>query len=228
MLEAWGITLILGLIWCQAISHFGASILLHKHYCHKAVKKVPVWYEWVWGWALMISYIRTPIGWISSHRMHHEFPDTEKDPHSPAIKGFWPVLFTVWHVPRIPKKYAKDLYKNPRLVFFHKYWLKIIFAVWIISYSIDVLLGNALSPYFFVGFALMPFIFSKIGFGLLNTVGHGVSGPNQISKGPSNVPWINFFISGEGWHKVHHERPSQARLHKYDTGGWLAEKFFVT
>ena len=73
----------------------------------------------------------------------------------------------------------------------------------------------------------MPFIFSKIGFGLLNTVGHGVSGPNQISKGPSNVPWINFFISGEGWHKIHHEHPGQLRLHKYDTGGYIAEKLFA-
>ena len=53
------------------------------------------------------------------------------------------------------------------------------------------------------------------------------SGPNKISKGPSNVPWINFFISGEGWHKIHHEHPRQLRLHKYDTGGFIAEKLFT-
>ena len=37
--------------------------------------------------------------------------------------------------------------------------------------------------------ALVPFIFAKIGFGLLNTVGH--------SNGPSNVPWLNLFIEDE-------------------------------
>ena len=223
----WILTFILGLIWCQLISHFGASILLHRHYSHRTIKKVPVWFEIVAMFGLMIAYIRTPIGWIASHRMHHLDSDGPTDPHSPARKGFWPVLFTIWDVPKIPIKHARDLYANPILVFYHAHWLKIIFAVWIISYSIDVLKGNALSPYFFVGFALMPFIFSKIGFGLLNTVGHGVSGPNQISKGPSNVPWINFFISGEGWHKIHHEHPGQLRLHKYDTGGYIAEKLFT-
>ena len=145
------------------------------------------WFEIVAMFGLMIAYIRTPIGWIASHRMHHLDADCETDPHSPARKGFWPVLFTIWDIPKIPIKHARDLYANPILVFYHKHWLKIFIAVWIISLLIGIK--------FFVAFALMPFIFSKIGFGLLNTVGHGVSGPNQISKGPSNVPWIIFFIS---------------------------------
>lgn len=31
------ITFILGFLWCQIISHFGASILLHRYYCHKQI-----------------------------------------------------------------------------------------------------------------------------------------------------------------------------------------------
>lgn len=29
-----------------------------------------------------------PIDWVSTHRYHHQFCDSEKDPHSP-IEGFW-------------------------------------------------------------------------------------------------------------------------------------------
>lgn len=213
------ITFILGFLWCQIISHFGASILLHRYYCHKQIKKVPVWFEVVGLFGLMIAYIRTPIGWIASHRMHHANSDSPTDPHSPAQKGFWKVLFTIWHVPTIPSKYARDLYQNPILVFYHKHWFKIIIAVWVISLLISI--------EFFIAFALMPFIFSKIGFGLLNTVGHGVSAPNDKSNGPQNKPWLNFFIAGEGWHKIHHEKPWQLRLHKYDTSGFIAEKLFA-
>ena len=210
-MEIWIYTILAGIIWSEIISHFGASILLHRYYCHKQFE-VPVWFEIVGLMMLMIAVIRTPIGWIASHRMHHRHSDSSDDPHSAKHVGFWKVLFTIWDIPNIPPKYAKDLFSNPRLLFCHKHWLKIWIAVWIISFLI--------SPYFFVAFALIPFIFAKIGFGLLNTIGHS-------TEGGSNVPWLNIFIAGEGYHRNHHENFRRVRLHKWDTGGWLAEKLFV-
>ena len=29
-----------------------------------------------------------PIDWVSTHRFHHQFTDSDRDPHSP-IEGFW-------------------------------------------------------------------------------------------------------------------------------------------
>ena len=205
------LALVLGITWSVFISHFGASILLHRHYCHKQFD-VPRWFEWVGLCMLMVACIKSPIGWIASHRMHHTYSDSPQDPHSSKHIGFWKVLTTTWDIPRIPIRFAKDLYQNSALVFFHHHWLKILIAVWIISFIVH--------PYFFVGFALVPFVFAKIGFGLLNTLGH------KDGK-PTNNPWINFFISGEGYHKEHHKNSKQVRLHKYDTAGWLAEKLFV-
>jgi len=205
----WLIVIFIGILWSQIISHWGASILLHRHYCHKQFK-VPGWFETIGLAMLMIACIRTPIGWIASHRMHHVHSDTEHDPHSPKYVGFWKVLSTTWEIPRIPIRYARDLYKNPKLVFCHNHWGKILFGANIVSFLIH--------PYFWVAFCVVPFIFAKIGFGLLNTVGH--------SKGPSNVAWLNLFIAGEGYHKNHHDNFRRIRLHKWDTGGWIAEKFF--
>lgn len=211
MIECLVISVIIGIIWSEIISHFGASILLHRYYCHSQFK-VPVWFEVVGLFMLSVSYIKTPIGWIASHRMHHTYSDTEKDPHSWQYIGKWKVLSTTWDIPKIPLKFAKDLYANPRLVFFHKYHKQILAAHWIISFLI--------SPYVFIAYALIPFIFAKIGFGLLNTIGHR-------EKGGSNVMWLNLFVAGEGFHKNHHENWRRVRLHKWDTAGWLAEKLFV-
>ena len=205
------IAILLGILWSEIISHFGASILLHRHYCHKQFS-VPVWFEVVALAMLMIACIRTPIGWIASHRMHHHHSDKPGDPHAAKHIGYWKVLFTTWTIPSIPPKYAKDLYANPRLVFCHKHWLKILVIVNVISIIIN--------PYFWIAFCVVPFIFAKIGFGLLNTVGHK-------TEGGANVPWLNFFIAGEGYHRNHHEDSRRVRLHKWDTGGWLAEKLFV-
>lgn len=203
------VSIILGLIWSVIISHLGASILLHRHYCHKQFD-VPVWFERMGLFMLMVAMIRTPIGWIASHRMHHAHSDSPGDPHAASQVGYFKVLTTTWSIDKIPIKYARDLYKNPNLVFAHKHWLKIFVAVWVITFLI--------SPYFFISFALIPFIFAKVGFGLLNTMCH--------KNGPTNVPWLNIFIAGEGYHKNHHDNGRLIRLHKFDTGGWLAEKFF--
>ena len=203
----WIYVLILGYLWGTLISHWGASILLHRHYCHNQFK-VPVWFETIGLGMLMIACIRSPIGWIASHRMHHTYSDSDKDPHSAKHIGFWKVLTTTWDIPRIPIRFAKDLYQNPRLVFCHKHWFKILIAAWIISLAID--------PKFFVAFCLMPFIHAKIGFGLLNTIGH--------SDGPTNKSWLNVFIAGEGYHEEHHKNSNKIRLHKYDTSGYAIEK----
>lgn len=210
MLEYVLLAILGGIVWSQIISHFGASILLHRHYCHKQFD-VPAWFEWVGLFMLSIAYVKTPIGWIASHRMHHAYSDTEKDPHSAKHVGFWKVLFTAWDIPVIPSKFARDLFKNKALVFFHKHHVKILLLHWVVSFLI--------SPYFFIAYALVPFVFAKIGFGLLNTVGHR-------EDGGVNTPWLNFFIAGEGYHKEHHEDSSKVRLHKWDTSGWIAERLF--
>ena len=72
---------------------------------------------------LMIACIRTPIGWIASHRMHHKHSDGPNDPHAAKHVGFWKVLLTTWDIKNIPMQYARDLYKNPRwpFVLYHLY-----------------------------------------------------------------------------------------------------------
>ena len=48
-----------------------------------------------------------------------------------------------------------------------------------------------------------------------------------LVEGGADVPWLNFFIAGEGYHRQHHNNFRKVRLHKYDTAGWIAEKLFV-
>ena len=200
----------LGFVWSQIISHLAVSIGLHRYFSHRQFKVSPV-VETLMLYMIMLACVRTPIGWIASHRMHHKYCDTERDPHSPRHKGFWRVLFTTWNLPKIPPSFARDLFRNPRLVWCHRHWRAFLAANWAIALYI--------SPELFVGYALVPFILARVGFGLLNTVGH-----SEIAA--SNKPWLNFILAGEGYHRVHHTDSRKIRLHKYDTGGWLAEKLF--
>ncbi len=204
-------SLLFGLIWSQIISHWAVSILLHRHYTHKQFQ-VPKWYERIGLGMLMICCVDSPIGWVAIHRMHHEHADHEEDPHAPKYVGYWRVLFSWLKVREFPTRYVRDLFRNKDIVFCHKHWLKILIIVNVLSFAI--------SPYFWLGFCAFPFVFAKIGFGLLNTVGHS-------EEGGSNVAWLNFFIAGEGYHRNHHQNWKRVRLHKWDTAGFIAETFFV-
>lgn len=204
----WAITI--GFFWSQIISHLAVSIGLHRYFSHRQFKVSPL-VETIMLYMILLACVRTPIGWIASHRMHHKYCDTDQDPHSPRHKGFWQVLFTTWNLPKIPPSFARDLFRNPRLVWCHRHWRAFLIVHWAVALYI--------SPTFFVGYALVPFVLARVGFGLLNTIGHA-----EIAA--SNKPWLNFILAGEGYHRVHHADSRKIRLHKYDTGGWLAEKLF--
>lgn len=149
---------------------------------------------------------RSPITWAAVHRLHHEYSDTKKDPHSPKFIGL-KSLFSLWTIDYIPKKYFKGLL-TPHLRFAHKYgkyvWLGIGLILLIIDFN------------FFAIFWLSPFLISYIGFGILNYFGHNPT--------PTNRLWINLFAPSEGWHEEHHNHPSKYKMNKYDIAGFIITK----
>jgi stearoyl-CoA desaturase (delta-9 desaturase) len=208
--ELW-LTLFLGFFWFQIIAHVGISAGIHRYFAHRAFKAGPI-FEVTVLYLTLLAGSRSPIGWIATHRMHHIYSDTDLDPHSPKYKGFWTVLFSQWDVKNIERKYVRDIFKNPRIKFFHKYWKQI----WIISGIISAVI----SPWVFLGFIVIPAILGHIGFGLVNALTHN---GNTVK----NVPIINILTAGEGYHAEHHEGKN-LRFHKYDLTGFILEKLKVT
>ena len=65
--------------------------------------------------------------WVAVHRKHHAFTDTEKDPHSPLVHGFWKIqLWNVYYYIREARnaetlaRWAKDIRED--------WWDKRIFS----------------------------------------------------------------------------------------------------
>jgi amino acid transporter len=103
----------------------------------------------------------------------------------------WRVLFSVYKVPTIPRKFIKDLLQNPRVMFFHKHGKIIWLAHIVLTYFIFGPVAIA------VNFLII--FYSYIGYGVLNTFGHD-------SEGPVNRFWISLIAPFEGQHRDHHER----------------------
>ena len=180
--------ILFGFLWYQIIASIGVKYGYHHYWAHKSFD-APVWYEWISLYLGLFAGIRSPIGWIGVHRIHHAYADTKKDPHSPIHVGYWKALTSTWTVPNIPRKYVKDIISNPRIKFVHKN-AKILWLGTGLILLIDYQL--------FLIFWLYPLVFGYIGFGLLNTLGH------KNGK-PSNSIITSIFTFNEGMHKGHHE-----------------------
>jgi len=205
------VMLLVGFIWYQFIAMFGLSIGLHRKFAHKQFE-TSKGFEVFALFLAMLAGSRSPLGWVGAHRIHHRHSDTEEDPHSPTHKGFWNVLLNNWRVKQIPRHYVRDLYRNPRIMFFHKHWLKLHIATAVITLLISVPI--------FIMFVLSPLVLGFVSYGIFNALGH------KDSK-----PVYNWFIgilsAGEQHHDVHHVNPGQIQLSKYDFAGLVATKLFT-
>jgi fatty-acid desaturase len=206
------ITFVLGYAFYYVAALLGISIGYHRYFSHRSFEAGPV-AEIVMLFFGQICGGRSAITWAAVHRMHHAGSDTESDPHSPQYKGWLNVLLSKWTVDYIPRKYIADLMKNPRVVFFHRYGNYIH-----VGWAIVVIASGGISG--FISFVAMPWILAYLGFGLLNWLAH-------TEGEPADIPFANIFAPGEGWHKKHHDRPRDSRLHKYDIAGWTVERLFT-
>ena len=193
-----------GYIFYFLAATIGISAGYHRYFTHKSFNATPL-IETIMLFFGLICGGRSALTWAAVHRIHHTESDTKQDPHSPIYVGMWNVILSRWSINYIPKKYIKDLIKNPRVVFFHKYgrYVHLGYA------SIIMLIGGLKLLLIFV---VIPFVIAWIGFGLLNWIAHK-------DGTPTDVPIMNILAPGEGWHKIHHDHPGWKSLHKYDIAG---------
>ena len=159
----------------------GITLGYHRYFSHKEFE-ASAWQEVVMLSLGIVCGGRDPISWVGVHRMHHHFADTEKDPHGTG----WTAFFSTWRVNSIPKKYVKDLYNNPRIVFFHRHK----FALWFLSFIVMLPIWE-----FWVGIQVLSFF----GFGMLNAFGH------RDGKPVNNI-FLNLIAPMEGAHAEHHKK----------------------
>ncbi|KAJ0075919.1 hypothetical protein Patl1_34532 [Pistacia atlantica] len=76
---AFGLYVVTGLL--------GITLSFHRNLSHRSFK-LPKWLEYLFAYCGVQALQGNPIDWVSTHRYHHQFCDSERDPHSP-LEGFW-------------------------------------------------------------------------------------------------------------------------------------------
>ena len=165
-----------GVIGYYILVTIGITLGYHRYFSHGEFKASKL-SEIIMLLCGVLCGGRSALTWAGVHRMHHAYADTDKDPHGTG----WTAFLSLWKVKQIPRKFVKDLIKNPRVMWFHKYG-KYIAILAFILFPIQM---------------LIIFFLSYLGFGMLNRFGH------KDGK-PVNRWWINLIAPWEGNHEDHH------------------------
>ena len=184
-------------IWWQFIACTSISSGYHRYVSHASFK-TGRWYIWYLQFIALFANPGPVLTWAATHRMHHRYSDTEKDPHSPVIKGFWKVYTHMWGKDVvIEKKMLKGLLDNQSIRFFYNWYFHILFSVAVVMLIID--------PMLLLFGLCVPIVFAFHGYGLINTIPH-------MTGTAKNSIISNILTGGEGWHANHHADSSNWRI----------------
>ncbi len=213
MILYWISCLLIGFMIAQAAS-LATTLYLHRGTTHRAITFHP-FIEFLFQLDLWLSTGINRKEWEAVHLCHHANADTEGDPHSPIILGFWKVqlfnAFFYWRAARDPKVLWYARHRQP--VGFEKIVSRIrgsgilglVFGI-ILSCSIFGIKTGLIVSFIH----LLFYVF------LLNNLVNGWCHYRGYKNYPQVVAFNNRFIAmitmGEGLHNNHHYSPGSPRL----------------
>jgi stearoyl-CoA desaturase (Delta-9 desaturase) len=216
--------------YCVSMTY--TSVFYHRTFTHGAVELSPRFRKFVIATGMWFTGIDLK-GWVCMHRLHHEFSDTEKDPHSPVFSGLW-YTFIQQHksferilirLIRGRKEYT-DIVKDLE---FDVHWLNRKGLWWVpfaVQFAVGVVIAY-LSGHIAYGLAYFFGITGHPVQGyLVNSFGHAMGYRNfdEPDNSRNNLP-VAFFVFGEGLQNNHHRYPNSARFSvrwfEPDFGFWV-------
>lgn len=237
-----GLVAAIALLWGRAIGWFeltllvvgyvltagGVTIGFHRYYTHKSYE-CPRWVQWVIGICASASMQGTLLGWVATHRCHHQCSDRPGDPHSPHVHedehmgpGFKGLVKGIWHShmgwlfedTTNVSHYIPDLINDPVAKPVSK-----LFPLWVIL-SLIIPAGLGYLWYGTMMGALMGFLWGGLVRLFLchhvtwsiNSACHlwGARTYKSHDHSRNNVVF-GLLALGEGWHNNHHAFPASAR-----------------
>jgi len=205
------------------VTALGVEGGLHRFFSHRALAAgtaVTV----LWGVTGSMAAQGPVLFWVATHRMHHAFTDTDRDPHSPRpigdgrfarLRGLWhghvgwlfSVRRTSWssHVPDLLA--SRTVMKVNQLYFG---WVLLGLAL---PAALGGLLagtaGGAIGGLLWGGLARI-FLLDQVTWGV-NSIGHTLGNrPYRTRDNSRNVALLAPLSVGGSWHNNHHARPSLA------------------
>lgn len=206
---SWSNLVAFAVVW-WLIGSVGIGLGFHRQLTHRGFQS-PGWLTDILAIFGSMALQGSPREWVTTHRLHHAFTDTEKDPHSPRHGKYWSHVGWVTigtsqvNGAEVEKRYIPDLLKDKSLMLISKYWyLPTIFSVIILG-----LIGGWSMVLWGV---FLPITLNWHFTWFVNSVTHVWGSRRFETKDDStNNWWVAALTWGEGWHNNHHAHPTSVR-----------------
>ena len=197
------------LVWWVAAS-WGIGIGYHRLFTHRGFK-APTWLQYFFATCGTLALQSGPIAWVTTHRIHHAFTETDKDPHSPRNGAYWSHIGWIFRgtaqvqSQATMQRYSPDLTKDRYLSLLDKYYYVPIIVVAAVMFAVGgwtmvmwgVFLRTAVSWHFTW---------------LVNSATHLWGSRRFDTRDDSrNNALVAAVTFGEGWHNNHHAFPRSAK-----------------
>ncbi len=207
---SWQNLLAFGVMWWVAGS-WGIGMGYHRLLTHRGFT-APKWLEYFMSVCGSLALQSGPLTWVTTHRLHHAFTETEKDPHSPRHGGtYWAHMGWIFRGTAQNQswatmvRYCPDITKDKFQVALNKYYYVPVIVAGVILLAIG-------------GWTMLLWgIFLRTVFGwhmtwLVNSATHLWGTRRFDTRDDSrNNGLIAAVTFGEGWHNNHHAIPRSAR-----------------
>ncbi|NBX48513.1 hypothetical protein EBT25_01005 [bacterium] len=178
----------------------GMSGTYHRLLSHRSYS-APSWWHKFGSLCGTVGGTGSTISWVATHREHHRFTDTDKDPHSPHHHNVWWVQFLSMFHP-VHVKYVPDLLRSKFHQNIHKhYWtVHLLYALLVVA--ITQQLFSLVYLWLFPSFVLWH------AGSFINTISHLWGTQDNVTRDYStNNVMLGYLVWGEGWHNNHHADP---------------------
>lgn len=206
---------------------WGIGMGYHRLLTHRGFK-APKWLEYFLSFCGTLGLQSGAINWVTTHRLHHAFTETDEDPHSPRNGTYWAHMGWIFRGKAQNQdeatqlRYAPDLMKDKVHVWMSNYY-------WVTPVVAAVIL-YAIGDFSMVLWGV--FLRQVIGWHstwLVNSATHLWGSRRFETRDDSrNNGLIAALTFGEGWHNNHHAHPRSAKhgltWYEFDVN-WLQIKF---
>jgi fatty-acid desaturase len=220
--------LLIMLVGNWIVGSLGVGLGYHRLITHRSFA-APKWLEYTLTIFASMSLQNEAYKWVATHRMHHQFCETEKDPHSTRPGFFWAHMGWIFkgdaqdHEEATFKKYVPDLLKDKN----HVLIAKCFYVPIVVSAILLFLIGGW-------GMVLWGVVVRTI-FGwhttwFVNSLSHMFGKRRFETDDDSTNNWfVGILTFGEGWHNNHHAFPTSARhgleWYQFDQN-WITIRIF--
>jgi stearoyl-CoA desaturase (delta-9 desaturase) len=210
------------------VGSLGIGLGYHRLLTHRSFK-APKWLEYTLTVFGAMAIQDDAPKWVVTHRIHHQFVETDKDPHSTKPGFFWAHMGWILkgtaqdHDEATLKRYVPDLLKDKFHVLLAKYYyIPLVFSGFVL-FAIG-------------GWELVLWgVFGRVVVGwhstwFVNSATHFFGKRRFATEDDStNNAWVAILTFGEGWHNNHHAQPTSARhglkWYEFDMN-WLTIRLF--